>query len=127
MSDGRWSPATIQGWIDQVAASPKWVALFFADPIAVNPTSVEILGPSYARLDPAWTRSSPYSLTLAEGFNFRALAPGTSVVAMGVMSGAFNNVLICRELVAPQRSYPSGGTYSLDAGEWVLGVQVPAG
>jgi hypothetical protein len=127
MSDGRWSPAIVQGWIDQVAAMPKWMALFFADPIAVNPSSVEILGPSYARIDSAWTRSSPYSLTLNEGTNFRALAPGTSVAAIGVMSGAFNNVLIARELVLPVRSYPSGGTFSLDAGEWVLGIQVPAG
>jgi hypothetical protein len=48
MASGRWSPSIIQGWINEVAAMPKWVALFFADPIGVDPSSVEVLGPSYA-------------------------------------------------------------------------------
>jgi hypothetical protein len=84
-----------------------------------------VLGPSYARQDPVWERSSAYSLTLDEDIVFRALAPGTTIMAMGLMSGPFNNVLICRELVVPVRSYPTGGTFTVDVAEWVIGIQVP--
>jgi hypothetical protein len=127
MTDGRWSPATVKTWIDSVDVLSKWVALFFNDPFTGSPTSMEVLGAGYARQNPAWTRSSPYSLTLAEGFVFRALVPGTTVRAIGLMTGSLNNSIICRELVTPVRSYPAGGSFSLDAGEWVLGIQVPAG
>jgi hypothetical protein len=34
-------------------------------------------------------------------------------------------VLICRELVVPVRSYPTGGTFTVDVAEWVIGIQVP--
>jgi hypothetical protein len=123
--DGRWSPSIIEGWINEIEAMPKWIGVFFADPIAVDPSSVEVLGPSYARLDSAWVRSSAYSLTLNEDSVFRALAPGTLIAAMGLMDGPFSNGLIARELVTPVRSYPTGGTFIVDVGEWVIGIQVP--
>ncbi|HEY5787515.1 MAG TPA: hypothetical protein VIT65_22345 [Microlunatus sp.] len=126
MTDGRWSPSIIEGWVDEVEALEKWVAVFFSDPIGVDPSSVEVLGPAYARLDPLWVRSSAYSLTLDEDAVFRALAPGTSIAAMGVMTGPFSNVLVCREMVVPIRSYPTGGTFAVDVGEWVIGIQVPS-
>jgi hypothetical protein len=127
MSNGQWGPEIVSDWIDQVAAMQKWVALFFADPLTVSdPLSVEVIGPSYARLDPAWVRSSPYALTLDEGFVFRALAPGTSVAAIALMAGAFSSTVIARQLIDPVRSFPTGGSFPVDAGEWTIGIQVPS-
>lgn len=126
MSNGQWGPDVVQGWIDQVAAMDKWIGLFFADPLTVSdPISVEVIGPSYARLQPPWARSSPYALSLDDGFVFRALAPGTNVAAIAVLAGPFSNVVIARELVDPVRSYPTGGAFQVDANEWTIGVQVP--
>src|SRR5690349_18368810 len=113
--NGTFGPSIIQGWLDQVEAMDKWVALFFADPLAVSdPLSVEVIGASYARLQPAWTRSSLGALTLAEEFVFRALTPGTSVAAMALMQGPFGNKVIARELISPVHSYPEGGTFRVD-------------
>lgn len=125
MADGRWSPSVVEGWIDQIEALDKWCALFFADPLTADPASVEVIGGMYARIDPVWERSSAYSLTLNEEAVFRALAPGTLVMAIGAMVGAFSDTLIARELIVPVHTYPTGGTFALNAGEWVIGIQVP--
>lgn len=124
--DGRWSPQMIELWIDQVEALDKWVALFFSDPLAADPLTVEVVGGMYAREQPLWSRSSPYALTLDEEAVFRSLAPGTSITAIGLMTDAFSGLLTCRDLLATPRSYPAGGTFRLDAGEWVIGIEVPA-
>ena len=123
--DGRFAPWLIQQWIDEVEAMDKWCALFFGDPLTNDPASVEVIGGAYARVQPAWDRSSPYSLTLAEEAVWRALAPGTTVSYVGLMQGAFSNVLIARERLATPRSYPAGGTLPLEAGQWVIGLSVP--
>lgn len=124
--DGRWGPSIVQGWLDQVEAMDKWVGLFFADPLSVaDPMSVEVIGPSYARLQPAWTRSTSWALTMSSPALFRSLAPGTNVAAIALMEGAFGNVVIARELVSPVVSYPTGGTFQIDADQWVVGIQVP--
>lgn len=123
--DGRWGPDVVEQWIDIVEAMDKWVGVFFSDPLASDPSSVEVIGASYARIQPAWSRTSAYSLTMTEEAIFRALAPGTNIAAMALMNGAFSNTLIARELVSPVRSFPAGGTFKVDANEWVIGIQVP--
>ena len=125
--DGRWGLSIVEGWLDQVEALDLWVGLFFADPMSVSdPLSVEVIGPAYARQHPAWTRSSPYALTMTDETVFRALPPGTNVVAAAVMAGSTSSLLVARELVSPVRTYPTGGTYRIDANEWSIGIQVPA-
>ena len=125
--DGCWGPSIVQGWLDEIEAMDKWIALFFSDPLTVSdPLSVEVLGASYARVQPGWNRTAPHALTLADEFVFQALAPATNVAAMAVMDGAFGGTLIARELISPVRSYPTGGAFRVDVGEWVLGIQVPS-
>lgn len=123
--DGRFAPSVIEGWIDEAEAWTKWLALFASDPYLGDPLTAEIIGGLYARESPGWTRSSVAALTLTDGVLFRSLAPGTSVVAIGAFDAPFNGTLLFRDLLVTPRTFPTGGTFRLDAGEYVIGLDLP--
>jgi len=123
--EGRFAPWVVKGWMDDVEAIDKYLALFADDPLAGDPLAAEIVGGIYARQLSSWTRSSDYALTLAAGVLWRSLVPGTVVRAVGAFDAAFNGNLLFRTLLVTPVEYPSGGTYPLPAGEYVVGLDVP--
>jgi len=128
MANGRFSSEIVSGWMDGIYAKDLYLALFFTDPQTVSdPLSVEVVGGVYSRQLGVWTRSAPNVLTLSEAVVFPGLPPGTSLVAVGVFDAAFNGTFIASDLIpAPDSpvSYPSGGTYVLPAGQYILGIDV---
>lgn len=123
--DGRFAPSVIEAWMDEMDARDKWMALFASDPYLGDPLAAEIIGATYARQHPLWTRSSVAALTLTDGVLFQALAPGTVIAAIGAFDSAFNGTLLFRDLLTTPRAYPTGGTFRLDAGEYVVGLDLP--
>jgi hypothetical protein len=126
-----WSDVLIEGWIDDVEAMDKWVALFSSDPSAASdPLAVEIIGGAYVRVGAVWTRTGPNALTMTSAAVFRALAPGTSIAAAGVMTAATNGDLLFSDLLYDVdgnptiEHYPSGGTYVIPSGQFVAGIDV---
>lgn len=111
-------------WTDQVEAIDKWMAIFSANPEGLAlPATVEVSGEVYARQQSLWTRTGPTVLTLAESVRWRNLPPGSVVAAVGGFDDPFDGLLVFSELVLPEPvSYPSGGTYTLPAGEYELRI-----
>ena len=124
-TEGRFAPWVIKGWIDWLEGQDKYLALFASDPLVGDPLAAEIVGGIYARQDSVWTRSTDYALTLTEGVLWRSLVPGTVVRAVGAFDAAFNGNLLFRTLLDAPVEYPTGGTYPLPAGEYVVGIDVP--
>jgi hypothetical protein len=132
MDQGSFSLAVIERWMDEIEDAPKHMALFSADPWAVaDPTTVEVIGGTYARQDSLWLRSDVRAITLDAGVVWRSLVPGTVVAAVGAFDDPFAGELLFRSMLLdedgnPQpRAYPSGGTHTLAAGQYVVGIDVP--
>lgn len=116
-----WSTTIRQQRMDAIAALDISMALFSADPMGVSsPATVEVVGQTYARQDSVWTRTGPTTLTLAQPCIWRSLPPGAVVAAVGAFDDPFQGVLLFADLLTPQAEFPSGGTYVLPAGEYVL-------
>lgn len=128
MADGRFSPTLLETMFDtHVWSAEKWITGYFADPYTVSDhLTVEVVGGAFARINPAWARTTAYTMTLDEDGQLRALPPGTTLVAIGLCDAPFNGNLIERELLPSPISYPSGGTFPIESGEWVVGLYVPA-
>ena len=123
--NGRFAPSVIEGWMDEVDSASKWMALFANDPLAGDPLAAEIIGGTYARQLGVWARTSPGALTLDAGLLWRSLVPGTVVYAVGAFDAAFNGNLLFRDMLVLPKTYPTGGTFSLAADEWVVGIDIP--
>lgn len=123
--NGRFAPYLVRGWMDEVEAKDKYLALFATDPLIGNPYAAEIVGGIYSRQLSLWTRTSDFAMTLSEGVLWRSLVPGTVVRAVGAFDAAFNGNLLFRSLFNEAVEYPAGGTYPLPAGEYVIGIDVP--
>lgn len=111
-------------WMDDIEATPKWMAAFSANPEGLAlPATVEIDGDVYARQESVWLRSGPTTLTLAEVVRFRSLPPGAVLAAIGAFDDPFAGTLVFSELILPEPiTYPTGGTYTLPAGEYELRI-----
>lgn len=124
--DGRFSPGVLQGWMDQLYAKTIYLAAFSASPFGGSPLAVEIVGGSYARLRGTFVRTSSVSMTLNADVIFRSLVPGTTIYAVGGFDALTNGNFLFGDLLENPRTFPTGGTYTVEAGELVLGLQIPA-
>lgn len=132
MNQGVFADDQVELWMDEVEAySYLGLALFSSDPMAVGDfTTVEVIGGSYARQQGVWLRSSIRALTLNAGVAFRSLPPGAVVAAVGVVTDPTAGILVARSMLldgvgdpAPI-SYPTGGTYTISTGQYVIGLDV---
>jgi hypothetical protein len=114
-----------EAWMDDIEAVAKWMTLFSADPDGLAiPTTVEISGDVFARQESLWTRTGPATLTLAEVVRFRNLPPGTVIAAVGAFDGPLSGTIVFSDPVAPEPlEYPSGGTFTIPAGEYELRIE----
>lgn len=135
MNKGLFSDFIVEQWLDLVESYPYLgLALFSSDPFAAGSfSSVEVIGGSYARIQGTWLRASIRTLELDAGVVFRSLVPGTVIAAVGVVTDPFAGDLVCRSMLldgagAPTPlALPSGGSYPIGAGQYVIGVDVPTG
>jgi hypothetical protein len=134
MDQGSFSISVIERWMDEVEDLDKQMALFSADPWAVaDPVTVEVIGGTYARQDSLWLRTDVRAITLDAALVWRSLVPGTVVAAVGAFDDPFAGTLLFRSVLLDEagnpapRSFPSGGTFTLAAGEYVVGIDVPLG
>lgn len=135
MNTGLLSDWVVEQWMNVIDDLPyKGVALFSSDPFAAGTFSaVEVIGGSYARQAGTWVRASIRTLELDAGVVFRSLVPGTVVAAVGVVTDPFAGELVCRSMilngsgVPTPITFPSGGSYPISAGNYVIGVDVPSG
>lgn len=132
MDQGSFSIGVIEGWMDWVEDQPKWMALFSADPWGVaDPVTVEVIGGTYARQDSLWLRNDVRSIILDAALVWRSLVPGTVVAGIGAFDDPFTGSLLFRSMILDVDgnpdpvSYPSGGTHTVAAGEYVVGIDVP--
>jgi hypothetical protein len=122
---GQWSPWIVGEWMNQAESLGKWMGLCFSDPVAAaDPLTVEIASLGYQREGTGWTRSAHNVLTLDVDVVIHGLAPGDVVAAVVGFDQQFNGRLIFSDLLDVPRHYPSGGTYVIPAGEYVLGIDV---
>lgn len=132
MDQGSFSIGVIEEWMDGIDDAEKFMALFSADPWAVaDPTTVEVIGGTYSRQESLWLRNDVRSITLDAGLVWRSLVPGTAIAAVGAFDDAFGDRLLFRSMLLDEdgnpdpKIFPSGGTYALAAGEYVVGIDVP--
>ena len=132
MDQGSFSVDLIETWMDGVQDAEKHMALFSADPFAVaDPATVEVIGGTYARQDSLWLRNDVRALTLDEAVVWRSLVPGTVAAAVGAFDDPFAGSLLFRSLLLDEDGNPDpkvftvGGTFSLAAGEYVVGIDIP--
>lgn len=132
MDQGSFSISVIEEWMDSIEDAEKHMALFSADPWSVaDPTTVEIIGGTYARQESLWLRSDVRAITLDAALVWRSLVPGTTVAAVGAFDDPFAGRLLFRSMHLDESgnpapiAYPSGGTHTLAAGEYVVGIDVP--
>ena len=119
-----WSASKLQTWVDEIEALDIWMAAFSADPEgAGDPALLEIIGGTYVRQTSAWTRTSALTLTLASPVIFSGIPPGGVIAAIGGFDDAFAGTFLFSDLLPDPESYPSGGTYVLPAGEFVVGFE----
>lgn len=119
-----------QGWMDDIEATPKWMAIFSSDPDGLlMPETVEVSGEVYSRQDSIWLRTGAVVLTLNEASIWRNLPPGSVVAAVGAFDDPFAGELVFSEPIRDPDtgdptpiSYPSGGTFVLPAGELELRI-----
>lgn len=134
MDGGSFSLSVVETWMDDIEDRPKHMALFSADPWGVaDPVTVELVGGTYARQDSLWLRTDIRAITLDAALVWRSLVPGTVVAAVGGFDDPFAGTLLFRSMItdvagnpAPV-SYPSGGTHTVAAGQYVVGIDVPLG
>lgn len=133
MNQGSFSAEVVEGWMDQLEDRPKWLAAFSADPyVGSDPATVEIIGGSYARQESLWVRSDVRALTLDVAVAFRSLVPGTIIAAVGAFDDAFSGALLFRSMILDEDgnpaplAFPAGGTHLISAGEYVIGLDIPA-
>lgn len=120
---GDYMVAALMSLISQ-STSASWMAAFFADPQKADPRAVEVVGGSYARQKPTFTRTDPKALTLAADISF-TLQPGTTVVAIGAFDSSVNGNFLYSDLLSTPRVFTTGGVYTVQAGEYVVGLQIP--
>jgi hypothetical protein len=126
MGFGRFGVYLTSGWIDEVVAADKWLSLVAADPFTVgDPLTVEVVGGSLARQQGVWVRTSATLLTLDETVVFHGLPPGARVAGVAGFDDDVNGHLLFADLLDTPQDFPSGGTFVLPAGEYVLGIDVP--
>lgn len=123
MSFGRFSSYQSELWMDEVEAKPKWLTVVSADPLAVsNPLAVEL---ATTRVLGTWVRSSTYAMTLTSPLVFPGLPAGTHVAGVAGFDDTVNGHLLFSDLLDTPVDFPDGGTYTLPAGEYVIGIDIP--
>lgn len=123
MSFGRFSTYKTTGWMNQVEADTKWLTLVSADPLAVSdPLTVEL---TTTRIQGTWFRTSASSLTLTSPLVFPGLLGGAHVAGVAGFDLAVNGNMLFAGLLSVAVDFPDGGTFTLPAGEYVLGIDVP--
>ena len=132
MDQGSFGISVIERWMDEVDDATKHMALFSSDPwMVADPTTVEVIGGTYSRQDSLWLRTDVRAITLDAGLVWRSLVPGTVIAAVGAFDDAFGDNLLFRSMLLDEngdpdpRVFTSGGTYTISAGEYVVGIDVP--
>lgn len=123
MSFGRFSNFKTTTWMDTVVADDKWMTLVSADALAVaDPLTVEL---TTTRVQGTWFRTSNSLLTLTSPLVFPGLLAGAHVAGVAGFNAAVNGNLLFSSLLDTPVDFPAGGTYTLPAGQYVLGIDVP--
>lgn len=126
MPYGRFGVEIVRGWMDGIEAKTKYLTLVSADPGgSTDPLTVEIVGGTLARQTSIWLRTGPTALTLEVPVLFPGIPPGGHVAGVAGFDAAFNGTMLFYDLFDVAIDYPSGGTFLLPGGEYVLGVDIP--
>ena len=123
MSFGRFSAYKVTTWMDTVVSDPKWMTLVSADPLGVSdPLTVEL---TTTRIQGAWSRTSNNSLTLTSALTWTGLLSGAHIAGVAGFDGQVNGNLLFSDLLQAPIDLPEGGSFTLPAGQYVLGIDVP--
>lgn len=120
---GRISDYLVNAWMAQLNTTANYVALFSSDPYAVQtPSTVEIVGASYARFLAATTLSGRL-MTLTSAMSFQGIAAGGQVAFLGAFDAAFNgNFLWAGPVPGGPFAYPTGGSLAVAANSVHVGL-----
>lgn len=122
MSFGRFSTYRVTAWINEVYAEAKWMTCVSADPLAVaDPLTVEL---TTTRQQGTWVRTSASSITLTSALLFPGLPAGAHVAGVAAFDVAVNGNLLFSDLLVVEVDFPNGGTFTLPAGEYVVGIDI---
>ena len=126
MGLGRFAPSKVTAWMDDLEAEDIWLSLVSSDPLATaSPYTAELVGGTVARLASSWTRTSFNLMTLDEPLSFVGLPAGAYLAGVAAFDAAVNGNLLFADLLDQPLGFPAGGSYTLPAGEYVVGIDVP--
>lgn len=124
---GRFSDYQITRWIDEIAALEAFGAVFYTNPLTVDPLSAEVTGPAYHRPPATLSRTSYHLLTSLDDWIWPSLPPGTHLAWAGIFDADTNGNLIAAAPLPTAIDLLSGGPFTLPAGEFVCGHDVSVG
>ena len=129
--NGRFSNSVIRSWMDDIVSKDLWLSLFAADPYTQsNPLTAEIANMATYRQQSVWTRTTDYSIELANDVTFRSIPPETTIVAIGAFDAPLNGELLFRDLLSEDGNaqplyLAAGGSLRIPVGQMVAGVDIP--
>lgn len=127
MSWGRFSDDIVQAWIDEIAAKTLYGALFYANPLVTDPLTVEVVGGGYVRPLMPTTRSAFNLLVNTPLLVWHNLSPGTHIAWVGAFDSPTGGTLQAAALLDTAVDLLSGGTWTLDAEQFAMGLDVATG
>lgn len=111
-------------WAESLRKTPMWLGLVTANPFLVtDPLVIEVAGTSaYRRPQASWSRSGRV-LTSTTPATWNGIPPLTTVLGIAGFSAPFNGELMAyMKLPDPGQDFPTGGSFTMPAGELWVGV-----
>lgn len=125
MASGGFSSWQVSQWIDALLAQDLWVGAVSADPRGLSdPFSVEILGDSYERQQPALLNGNGNSIVVNDTLTFLGIAPETPIAGVILTNNDTNGNFIACALLDDPITLTVGGAWVVDADEIVFGIDM---
>lgn len=128
---GKFSAYLVAKWLDEIVsgAVPSYMALFTSDPQAAgNPLTVELPGPTYARVPVtgSWSRTGRL-LTCNSVLLWPSIQPGAVITHIGAFDAAVNGNFLFSNAVPGTLGYYSftaGGYLQIASGAYHVGIDL---
>lgn len=124
---GRISTWQAGVWVAQLMSpgiTGLWFGLASSDPFIGDPLAAELTGGTYARQEADFALTSATVMEQLSAVTFHGLAPGSVVAAVMLFDQPFGGNLISAYVLSSAVTLTSGGKYSFNAGDYVMGLDV---
>lgn len=127
---GRFGDLIISDWIDEIAAMDLYGSICHANPLIGDQAAsyaAEVVGTDYHRQEMPTTRDAYNLLSNTEALIWRNLPAGTNITWLAAFDDDTAGRCVAAAPLWQAFSLPTGGTYALEPGDFVFGLDVAVG